>query len=180
MSTIFRVSPFSALQAGGYHLLRPASLGRVATFIPKAVSFRLADWMLNSCLKEQLEEGVFDYLEGRLLLIEISDAKVAVLLSAEKSRLRCQKVLSPKDAVESVKSDAILSLDMLSAIALTQQEIDPDTLFFQRKLRIQGDTELAHQVKNTLDTLPPEVVPRLVRQVMSKYSNWMAESDKRT
>ncbi|PXF63015.1 ubiquinone anaerobic biosynthesis accessory factor UbiT [Kangiella spongicola] len=177
MSAIFRVSPFSAIQARGYHLLRPASLGRLVTFIPKAISLHLADWVLNSCLKEQLEEGVFDYLQGRLLLVEITDAKVAVLLGAQDSRLRCEKVLSPKDIVESVKSDATLSLDTLSAVGLMQQEVDPDTLFFQRKLRIQGDTELAHQVKNTLDTLPPETIPSLIRQMMSKYSSRMNEPD---
>jgi predicted lipid carrier protein YhbT len=50
-----------------------------------------------------------------------------------------------------------------------QQEVDPDTLFFQRKLKINGDTELAHHVKNTIDTLDPEVIPGFMLTLMEQY-----------
>ena len=37
--------------------------------------------------------------------------------------------------------------------ALAAREADPDTLFFNRRLVVEGDTEIALLVKNTLDTI---------------------------
>jgi predicted lipid carrier protein YhbT len=36
---------------------------------------------------------------------------------------------------------------------LARREADPDTLFFDRKLSIEGDTELGLLLKNTLDAI---------------------------
>jgi predicted lipid carrier protein YhbT len=38
-------------------------------------------------------------------------------------------------------------------LRLANREADPDTLFFDRKLSIEGDTELGLLLKNTLDTI---------------------------
>ncbi|GHU11271.1 hypothetical protein FACS1894185_4210 [Betaproteobacteria bacterium] len=45
---------------------------------------------------------------------------------------------------------------------LTRQE-DPDTLFFNRQLTIEGDTELGLAIKNLLDAIdwPPPILERL-------------------
>lgn len=55
---------------------------------------------------------------------------------------------------------------------LAQRQEDPDTLFFNRRLSMEGDTELGLVVKNTLDGLelpvfdlqqwtPPQVLARI-------------------
>ena len=36
---------------------------------------------------------------------------------------------------------------------------DPDTLFFQRRIVVEGDTELGLAVKNLLDSLDPSELP---------------------
>jgi predicted lipid carrier protein YhbT len=38
-------------------------------------------------------------------------------------------------------------------LLLARREEDPDTLFFSRRLALEGDTELGLLVKNTLDAL---------------------------
>lgn len=38
-------------------------------------------------------------------------------------------------------------------MALALREEDPDTLFFSRRLRMEGDTDLGLLVKNTLDAV---------------------------
>ena len=38
-------------------------------------------------------------------------------------------------------------------LQLATQQVDPDTLFFRRKLLVTGDTELGLQLKNLLDTI---------------------------
>ncbi|HFB66513.1 MAG TPA: sterol-binding protein, partial [Aeromonadales bacterium] len=69
----------------------------------------------------------------------------------------------------SLESDVTLSIATEDAISLVQQEIDPDTLFFQRKLKISGDTDLAHHIKNTMDTLDLNSLPGVLMKLMAFY-----------
>ncbi|MGW8305706.1 MAG: ubiquinone anaerobic biosynthesis accessory factor UbiT [Achromobacter pulmonis] len=47
-----------------------------------------------------------------------------------------------------------LGAGVVELLALMRGETDADTLFFQRRLRISGDTELGLIVKNWLDAAP--------------------------
>ncbi|CAB5513893.1 ubiquinone anaerobic biosynthesis accessory factor UbiT [Achromobacter anxifer] len=47
-----------------------------------------------------------------------------------------------------------LGAKLADLLALMRSETDADTLFFQRRLRISGDTELGLIVKNWLDAAP--------------------------
>jgi len=60
-------------------------------------------------------------------------------------------------------SDVCIRGDLKSFVLLAAQKEDPDTLFFQRDLVIEGDTDLGLEVKNLLDSLeldelPPELL----------------------
>jgi predicted lipid carrier protein YhbT len=46
---------------------------------------------------------------------------------------------------------------------MARREEDPDTLFFSRRLIMEGDTELGLVVKNTLDALELPVLDLLSR-----------------
>ncbi len=161
--------PTRLAQSITQQLISPSNLGRLVTAVPKIISIKLTEWVLNSRLQQQLTDGEFQYLEGRTLGIEIKDAKVMLLIGYDSSRLYCYDIICCEQETES-QLDAALAIDSLSAIELMQQMVDPDTLFFQRKLSIRGDTELAHRVKNTLDTLPPETIPKIARQLMAIYA----------
>jgi predicted lipid carrier protein YhbT len=50
--------------------------------------------------------------------------------------------------------------------ALAAREADPDTLFFNRRLVVEGDTEIALLVKNTLDTIDIPRTRGLLRRAM--------------
>ncbi|HWQ37981.1 MAG TPA: SCP2 sterol-binding domain-containing protein [Burkholderiales bacterium] len=54
--------------------------------------------------------------------------------------------------------DATISACAADFAALARRKVDPDSLFFSRRLVIEGDTELGLAVKNALDALP---LPRL-------------------
>jgi predicted lipid carrier protein YhbT len=43
---------------------------------------------------------------------------------------------------------------------------DPDTLFFQRRLVIEGDTELGLYVKNLMDAIELEQMPKALRMLL--------------
>lgn len=145
-------------------LISPPNLGWVATRLPTKLNYLAVQQIINKLFSEQISDGDFEFLEDRLLQIEILDAQLFVGLSYSKGSIKCLHFDS-----HSITSDASLSIDTQNAIKLIQQEIDPDTLFFQRKLKINGDTELAHHVKNTIDTLDPEIMPALVMKLISEY-----------
>jgi predicted lipid carrier protein YhbT len=45
---------------------------------------------------------------------------------------------------------------------------DADTLFFQRRLQLTGDTELGLAVRNLLDQLPWETIPLWLRITLNR------------
>lgn len=145
-------------------LFSPRRLGRIATRMPESINRMAVEQLLNRVFAEQIAEGDFDFLQGRLLQLEIIDAELVLGLGFEHHRMTCQYF-----SQMGREADATLSIDSFSATQLVQQQVDPDTLFFQRKLKISGDTELAHHVKNTIDTLDPEVLPRVILRLVSLY-----------
>jgi predicted lipid carrier protein YhbT len=59
--------------------------------------------------------------------------------------------------VASEQSEVALTIAATSEgfIRLARGQDDPDRLFFERKLLMQGDTELGLVLKNTLDAIGP-------------------------
>ncbi|GGI73060.1 ubiquinone anaerobic biosynthesis accessory factor UbiT [Shewanella gelidii] len=55
-------------------------------------------------------------------------------------------------------------------ILIAAAKEDPDTLFFQRKLNIEGDTELGLEVKNLLLSIEFEAMPSPVRHGVNQLS----------
>jgi predicted lipid carrier protein YhbT len=146
------------------HLIKPDALARIAMRMPAMLNSFVVEKLVNSAFAEQIGDGDFDFLGGKRLQVEIIDAGLFVGLSFENGSITCQHFnRHPQTA------DATLSIQSNHAIQLIQQEVDPDTLFFQRRLKINGDTELAHQVKNTIDTLDPGVIPSFILKLVSQY-----------
>lgn len=145
-------------------LIKPQALTRIATRMPARLNTLVVEKLVNSAFGEQIGDGDFDFLSGKVLQVEIIDASLFVGLSFADGRISCQHF-----SRYSHTADVTLSVESENAIQLIQQEVDPDTLFFQRKLKINGDTELAHHVKNTIDTLDPEVIPSFVLKLVSQY-----------
>ncbi|CAM3482010.1 ubiquinone anaerobic biosynthesis accessory factor UbiT [Halomonas lysinitropha] len=109
--------------------------------IPLAVKRRLVEPLLNRTFAEPLEEGEFDALEGRRISLAIEDLGVMLTLSLEAQRLvLCRE-----------PGEATIRGGWREFLCLATRREDPDSLFFQRRLLIEGDTELGLMVKNLLD-----------------------------
>ena len=67
---------------------------------------------------------------------------------------------------EKQKADATISGNLKEFLQLTARTEDPDTLFFQRRLQIEGDTELSLEVKNLLDGVDQDGLPPWLRLLM--------------
>lgn len=148
------------------NLFAPATLGKIAARMPLKINASLVESICNRAFKEQIEEQDFEFLAQRTIQIKLMDANLAIGLSYHNGRIVCRHF-----GAHQCEAEATLSINSFDAISLIQQQVDPDTLFFQRKLKISGDTELAHHIKNTIDTLSPEIIPAFLMKFLSEYKS---------
>ncbi len=120
----------------------PARLIRaVDPRVPIGVKRRLVEPLLNRTFAEPLAEGEFDALTGRRITLAVEDLGMMLTLTLENERLR----------VCTQPGEAIIRGGWREFLCLATRREDPDALFFQRRLLIEGDTELGLMVKNLLD-----------------------------
>lgn len=118
-----------------------------------AVIRRLPSWppsfvlsaALTKVLAPQLPEDVRAQLKDRSLRIEVRDAGLVLDFTWTGQRFAAIARLATPDLTISATGPDF--------VKLARREEDPDTLFFSRRLSMQGDTELGLLVKNTLDAL---------------------------
>ena len=119
--------------------------------VPAPVERAAAEAAGNRALASQLADGDVDFLERRSLRIRVIDLGCDWLVTKTGPRLRFS---AGGDGAE-----AIFAGDARSLLLLAARREDPDTLFFQRRLVIEGDTELGLQVKNLIDSVDFDELP---------------------
>lgn len=134
---------------------------------PRLVSLAL-ERMLSLTLIQQQEAGELDFLDGRWLLIRIDDIGLHWVITRDHEQWR---VLDKRQA-----TDATISGQAREFILLASRQEDPDTLFFQRRLVIEGDVEFGLQAKNLLDSLEWDALPAPLRWLLSKAGHLAAIS----
>ncbi|MBX3648892.1 MAG: SCP2 sterol-binding domain-containing protein [Rhodocyclaceae bacterium] len=100
---------------------------------------------LNLALDRILPRDTLEPLTGKLVCLRVTDGGLTLLFT-----------LTPKGfrpAVSNSKPDLLISAKARDFLALALREEDPDTLFFNRRLVMEGDTDLGLLVKNTLDAV---------------------------
>lgn len=146
------------------HALAQQVLQRLPT-IGHCAPPMLIEWLagsaLNDALAPALKAGALTELTGRWLAIDCIDWPYPLRISRTGERLVVSTRRGPIDA--SIRGG------LAAFLVLLRQQVDPDTLFFQRKLIMQGDTELALSVKNFLDTLEREQMPAALRWLLQHH-----------
>lgn len=140
----------------------PQSLAQALGHLPRYPGSLLFVTGLNLVLARHLHPDTLHMLEGRSLRIHVADAQVCFDYTW---RDRAFRAARHGDA----EPDLTLRADAVDFYHLLQRTEDPDTLFFSRRLVIEGDTELGLMVKNTLDSIDlavfhPKAVLRDVAQ----------------
>jgi predicted lipid carrier protein YhbT len=110
---------------------------------------------LNAALAPQLPEDVRQRLQGRSFRIHVRDARLSFDFTWRGMRF----VPLPRQA----RPDLAISASGPDFLRMARREADPDTLFFGRRLAMEGDTELGLVVKNTLDALELPLLEQLGR-----------------
>ncbi|EHD23132.1 MULTISPECIES: ubiquinone anaerobic biosynthesis accessory factor UbiT [Brenneria] len=132
----------------------PGLLGKPLKFTPFAIRRQVLEQMLRWQFRQALEEGELAFLEGRWLRIEVRDVGLRWFMTLRDNRL----AVSDEET-----ADVSFSADANDLVLIAARKEDPDTLFFQRRLRIEGDTELGLYVKNLMDAIELEAMPAPLR-----------------
>ena len=129
----------------------PVALARVLGKLPATPPV----WGLTRMLNLLAARGVLpvehELLAGRSFCIRVLDAGITLHFASDGQRF--------VSAEASSSPDLQLSADLADFARLMLREEDPDTLFFNRRLRIEGDTELGLVVKNLLDSVDWQNTP---------------------
>ena len=116
-------------------------LARLPTWPP---SFVMAQ-VVNQALKPLLMDGSLNALEGKRVAIVVDDLGLRFNFSLRQSHF--------VPVSESGKPDLLMQATLPDFYLLATRQEDQDTLFFNRRLIIEGDTELGLVVKNSMDSM---------------------------
>ena len=136
----------------------PSLMSVPVKLAPFALKRQVLEQVLSWQFRQALAEGELEFLEGRWLSIHVRDIGLLWYTSVVDGRL-----------VVSQQADADVS-DLLMIAARKQ---DPDTLFFQRRLVIEGDTELGLYVKNLMDAIELEQMPKALRVMLLQLADFV-------
>ncbi len=142
----------------------PVPLGSILSRLPAYPGSMLLVAALNLGLAKQIPADVGQLLQKKKLRIHVSDARLTFDFAWKGQRF----VASGTHAT----TDLTISANTFDFLQLAQRQEDPDTLFFNRRLSMEGDTELGLVVKNTLDALEMPVLDLqqwLPRQVVERF-----------
>ena len=127
------------------NFILPKVVTRIGLALPKAPLVHSFVFVLNQLLKRGIIPAEMELLAGKIFLIEILDAGLQLRFKADSQRFYVNKT--------SHNPDLRFAANMADFAKIMLREEDPDTLFFNRKLIIEGDTELGLIVKNLLDSI---------------------------
>ena len=141
----------------------PAPLGAVLARLPAYPGSLLLVAALNFALARHLPADVGQRLLHKRMRVQVRDARLAFDFTWTGQRFA--------PSTPQPQTDLTLSATAHDFLLLAQRQQDPDTLFFSRRLSMQGDTELGLVVKNALDAmeLPPlDPYQWTPRQILSR------------
>lgn len=136
-----------------FHL--PALAARIGMHLPQWPNALALTAGLNAAVKlKLLPLDSLVLLDGRTFFVEVLDTGGRACFTYHNGLFR------PLFSVPQTP-DLIFRANLSAFMQLLARQEDPDTLFFNRELSIEGDTELGLIVKNMLDAVEWPQLPRL-------------------
>ena len=144
------------------HPLFPAPLALPLKVLPAFVHNKVLVTTLNKIFEQELKQGELDFLQGKIIHISIEDAGFEYRFTLNNNKLAA--------ANKNHSPDLILQGTVYNYLLLASRQEDTDTLFFSRRLHMQGDTELGLYVKNFLDGMDMDShkVPAYLESLLKK------------
>nr|WP_279162104.1 SCP2 domain-containing protein [Plesiomonas shigelloides] len=142
----------------------PRFLRMPLQWVPFGVQKQALEQLLGWMFRQAMEDGELDFLQHRWLQVEVPDLNLSWFVSVQNAQLVVAKQAQP---------DVIFRGNTNELILIAARVEDPDTLFFQRRLIIEGDTELGLYVKNLLDALDMEQMPKPLQALLQQLAQFI-------
>ena len=117
--------------------------------------------LLNRVLAPALADGELDFLHGKTLAITVDDLGIRYGLRLADDGF----VAADGDA------DVRFAASLHTLLLLATQREDADSLFFQRRLRIEGDTATGLHLKNFIDALGEPPLPPALQRALERFTD---------
>ncbi|HEY5776721.1 MAG TPA: SCP2 sterol-binding domain-containing protein [Xanthomonadales bacterium] len=131
-------------------------------YIPYGLQKQVLSVVLNQAFREPLRHGELDFLADAKVRIKVTDLCIDWLIRVGSDKF------TPLE--RNLKDDVCISGESVDFVLLATRQADPDTLFFQRRIRIEGDTELGLGIKNTMDSMDWDDLPLPLRRLLQGIS----------
>lgn len=146
----------------------PQLLSTPLNYVPFFIKQHVIESWLSWQFNHYLLEGELDFLIDHWLKIKITDLGLSWYMTNRDNKL----VVSEYES-----ADAIFRGHANDFILIAARKEDPDTLFFQRRLSVEGNTELSLYVKNLMDAIDFDNIPTPIRVALLKAAD-MIEKEK--
>ncbi|PKM07367.1 MAG: hypothetical protein CVV15_09855 [Gammaproteobacteria bacterium HGW-Gammaproteobacteria-5] len=142
----------------------PQRLAPLLRVLPPILQQRALELAMSRVLAPAMASGDLDFMLGRRLGISVSDLGLHWVIELRGEQLCvCAPGIEAEATVRGSATDLLLLASRLE---------DADTLFFQRRLELTGDTELGLTARNLLDRLPWEDVPLGLRIALNRSARF--------
>mgnify|MGYP002700123898 FL=1 len=139
--------------------------------VPNRIENHLVLYLVNTLSKEFIENGDLDFMSGKIAKISIPDIKVEWFFTKSDKSL---EMITENNGVK-ISPDVTFSGNVNSMILMASQKVDPDTLFFNRDLKISGDTELGLEIKNMIDQFDLNELSAPFKTALTTWSDHLLE-----
>jgi predicted lipid carrier protein YhbT len=122
--------------------------------------------VLTNVFSKELLQGELNFLENRHVKITVNDAAFDMRITLVRGKIQA--------GTENVQPDLTVSGSVYDFLLLMTGREDPDTLFFQRRLCMHGNTGLGVHLKNFLASVDPKTLPlgNLVQPALHRGLDW--------
>ncbi|CCN34807.1 putative lipid carrier protein [Vibrio nigripulchritudo SO65] len=134
-------------------------------FFPETLQNKAMLEGLKQVFQEALEDGDFEFLQDKWLKVEVTDLGLQWFISYNNDALVVKR--------DSECQDVSFSGCLNDLVLIAGRKEDPDTLFFQRRLKIEGDTELGLEVKNLMDSVDLDALPKPLNTLLNQLADFV-------
>ena len=145
----------------------PKVLAYPSKLVPFFIQRKILSEVLVRVFAEAIEDDDLDFLQDKWLKVCVTDVNLTWYISFDGEALVI--------AEHCEKEDVSFSGAANEFVLIAGRKEDPDTLFFQRRLSIEGDTELGLEIKNLLDNLDFNNLPKLSQKALDQFSTFVQQ-----
>jgi len=129
----------------------PSFVPDLVRTVPTRFKSQIITRALNELFETAILDGDLDFLHGHSTNITVEDTGLEFSVTLVNNRLIAGNALPV--------SNVSIAGTVHTFLLLATRSEDPDTLFFNRRLKTEGDTDLGLYLKNFLAALDPDSLP---------------------